>query len=81
MYAPRYYRTRLPAAWTRSGQATVTVRVGGAYEVYLCIGYQRIPLRADEAWALLAALKTALPAEFGAAPEWTARPVRREATA
>lgn len=82
MQQPMYYRAMIPrpvASWNRSGQATVTVRVGGAYEVYLCVGYQRYVLRAEEAWALLAALRTALPAEFGAAPSWTNRPVRQEA--
>lgn len=78
MYTPIYYRATIPTApWNRSGKATVTVRVGGSYEVYLCIGYDRIALRADEGWALLTVLSTALPAEFGAAPAWTDDPVRR----
>lgn len=80
MYAPTYYRATIrDADWTRTGKATVTVRVGGSYEVYLCIGWQRIPIRADEAWALLAALRVALPTEFGDAPSWTREPVRKEA--
>ncbi|MQA06905.1 MAG: hypothetical protein GEV07_30840 [Streptosporangiales bacterium] len=71
MYAPTYYRARIPrASWTRTGKATVTVRVGGTYEVYLCVGQWRIPLHAAEAWGVLAALETAMPSEFGAAPEW-----------
>ncbi|MPZ67853.1 MAG: hypothetical protein GEU83_21015 [Pseudonocardiaceae bacterium] len=81
MYAPTYYRTRYPAAWTKSGRATVTVRVGGTYEVYLCIGHLRVPLRTDEAWALLTALGAAMPAEYGAAPAWTDEPVAREVAA
>lgn len=69
--SPSYFRSRFPAPWRRSCRATVTVRVGGAFDVYLCVGYDRMPLRRDEAWALLAALEAALPAGFGERPAWT----------
>lgn len=79
MYAPTYYRARIPAAsWTRSGKATVTVRVGGTYEVYVCVGQWRIPLHVTEAWGVLAALQAAMPSECGAAPEWFDAPIYGE---
>lgn len=70
-HRPRYFRSRFPAPWNKSGRATVTVRVGGDFEVYACVGYDRVPMRRDEAWALLAALEAALPATFGERPAWT----------
>jgi hypothetical protein len=80
VYAPIYYRARIPdARWTSTGKAIVTVRVGGAYEVYACVGQWRVPLRVDEAWALLAALQAAMPSEHGAAPGWFDAPIYGEA--
>lgn len=80
MYAPTYYRARIPSAgWTRTGKAAVTVRVGGTYEVYLCVGQWRVPLRVEEAWGVLAALQAAMPAEYGAAPGWLDTPIYGEA--
>lgn len=82
MHAPVYFRAHVTnAPWTRSGAATVTVRVGGAYEVYLCVGQWRIPLRAEEAWGVLAALEAAMHGEFGAAPGWFDAPIYGEEAA
>lgn len=70
MNAPRYFSVIAPAPWNKSGKARITVRTGGAYEVYLCVGNDRSGMSADEAWALWTALGNALPAAFGPAPEW-----------
>ncbi|MEV6985008.1 hypothetical protein AB0M95_27635 [Sphaerisporangium sp. NPDC051017] len=66
----RYFSVTAPASWNKSGKATITVRTGGAYPVYLCVGNQRMGLNEIEAWALLVALSNALPATFGPAPDW-----------
>jgi hypothetical protein len=66
----RYFTVAAPASWTKSGTTRVTVRTGGAYPVYLCIGNQRVPVGTDQAWALLAALAQAMPASYGPAPAW-----------
>ena len=66
----RYFTKLAPSPWTKSGTTRVTVRTGGAYDVYLCIGNKRVPLSTDQAWALLAALADAMPASFGPAPGW-----------
>lgn len=66
----RYFSVTAPAPWNKSGKATITVRIGGAYPVYLCVGNQRIPLNESEAWGLRVALGNALPATFGPAPAW-----------
>lgn len=79
LYHPRYFRSRFAAAWNKSGRATVTVRVGGPYDAYVCVGYDRLPLRRDEAWALLAALEAALPVGFGERPAWTHERIESEA--
>lgn len=79
LYHPRYFRAQFPAPWNKSGRATVTVRVGGPYDAYLCVGYERLPLRRDEAWALYAALAAALPEAFGERPAWTHERIEGEA--
>jgi len=68
----RYFTVTAPSQWTKSGTTRVTVRTGGAYEVYLCIGNQRVPASAEQAWALHAALGAALTATFGPTPAWLA---------
>ena len=68
----RYFTVIAPAPWNKSGKAKVTVRTGGAYEVYLCVGNDRMGLKADEAWALWVALGNALPTTFGTVPDWAA---------
>jgi hypothetical protein len=69
----RYVSVRAPASWTTSGTTRVTVRTGGTYDVYLCVGNDRVPVSTDQAWALLAALSEAMPASFGATPGWLPR--------
>ncbi|GAA2870566.1 hypothetical protein GCM10010517_30800 [Streptosporangium fragile] len=66
----RYFSVIAPAPWNTSGKAKITVRTGGACEVYVCVGNHRAAMSAEEAWALWVALGTALPATFGPAPEW-----------
>ncbi|TDD17862.1 hypothetical protein [Nonomuraea diastatica] len=66
----RYFTVTAPAPWNKSGIARITVRTGGSYPVYLCIGNQRAGMSADEAWALWVALGNALAASFGPAPDW-----------
>lgn len=73
MPTARYFSVTAPAPWNKSGEARITVRTGGSYEVYLCVGNQRMPLGKTEAWALWVALGNALTASFGPAPEWAAR--------
>ncbi|MFC7382808.1 hypothetical protein [Sphaerisporangium rhizosphaerae] len=65
-----YFSVTAPASWNKSGKATITIRTGGAYPVYLCVGNQRTGLNEAEAWALWVALGNALPATFGPAPTW-----------
>ncbi|GAA3194537.1 hypothetical protein [Nonomuraea roseoviolacea] len=72
MPAARYFSVISPAPWNKSGQARITVRTGGSYEVYLCVGNQRVPLTEAEAWASWVALGNALSASFGPVPEWAA---------
>jgi hypothetical protein len=67
---PRYFSITAPAPWNKSGTTKVTVRTGGSYPVYLCVGSQRLGMSADEAWALWYALGNALAATFGPAPTW-----------
>jgi hypothetical protein len=66
----RYFTVTAPAPWNKSGTARITVRTGGAYPVYLCVGNQRAGMSADEAWALWVALGNALAASFAPAPDW-----------
>ncbi|MEV6864060.1 hypothetical protein AB0M44_24015 [Streptosporangium subroseum] len=66
----RYFTVIAPAPWNKSGKARITVRTGGSYPVYLCVGNDRSGMSADEAWALWVALSNALPATFGPAPDW-----------
>ncbi|MBN6052698.1 hypothetical protein JYK22_12240, partial [Nonomuraea sp. RK-328] len=72
MPAARYFSVIAPAPWNKAGQARITVRTGGSYEVYLCVGNQRVPLTKAEAWASWVALGNALNATFGPTPEWAA---------
>ena len=76
----RYFTTLAPTPWTRSGTSRVTVRTGGAYDVYLCVGNKRVPVSTNQAWALLAALHQALPASFGPAPAWLPTDPEQEVT-
>ncbi|MEV8635847.1 hypothetical protein AB0395_29745 [Streptosporangium sp. NPDC051023] len=69
MTMPRYFSVIAPASWNKSGTTKVTVRTGGAYSVYLCVGNQRLGLNTDEAWALWVAMSNAL-TTFGPAPDW-----------
>ncbi|MFC3983200.1 hypothetical protein [Streptosporangium jomthongense] len=66
----RYFSVLAPAPWNKSGTTRVTVRTGGSYAVYLCVGNARLGLNADEAWALWTAMGTALATTFGPIPDW-----------
>ncbi|MEU4226003.1 hypothetical protein AB0F17_17040 [Nonomuraea sp. NPDC026600] len=66
----RYFSVTAPAPWNKSGTTRITVRTGGAYQVYACVGNSRAGMSADEAWALWVALGNALAASFGPAPDW-----------
>lgn len=68
--AARYFTVTAPAPWNKSGKAKITVRTGGAYDVYACVGNQRAGMTCDEAWALWVALGNALSADGGQAPDW-----------
>ncbi|MEO3799976.1 hypothetical protein [Nonomuraea sp. B1E8] len=68
----RYFTVTAPAPCNKSGTARITVRTGGSYPVYLCVGNNRAGMSADEAWALWVALGNALAASFGPAPDWAA---------
>ncbi|MFI6503713.1 hypothetical protein [Nonomuraea typhae] len=65
-----------PDPHNKSGTSTVTVRLGGSYPVYLCVGNDRIPMSLDKGWALWVALGNALSAVHGRAPEWAAAQIR-----
>ncbi|MEU1731350.1 hypothetical protein [Streptosporangium sp. NPDC020145] len=69
----RYFSVLAPAPWNKSGKTRVTVRTGGSYAVYVCVGNARLGLNADEAWALWAAMSTALATTFGPIPDWAAQ--------
>ena len=69
-HVARYFSVLAPASWTKSGTTRVTVRTGGSYEVYLCVGNDRVPLTCEQAWALYAALGQALTETSGTAPQW-----------
>ncbi|MFI9558632.1 hypothetical protein [Nonomuraea endophytica] len=66
----RYFSVTAPAPWNKSGTAKITVRTGGSYAVYLCVGNERVGLTTDEGWALWVALGNGLSATYGPAPEW-----------
>ena len=68
----RYFTVTAPAPWNKSGKARITVRTGGSYPVYLCVGNHRAGMSTDEAWALWVALGNALAAVHGPTPEWAA---------
>ncbi|MEU8104500.1 hypothetical protein AB0C18_12350 [Nonomuraea muscovyensis] len=70
--AARYFTVTAPAPWNKSGTSRITVRLGGSYEAYLCVGNERVPLSTDQAWALWVALGNALTTVHGSAPEWAA---------
>ncbi|GAA0949187.1 hypothetical protein [Nonomuraea longicatena] len=67
----RYHSVTAPSPVNKSGKATITARAGGAYEMYLCVGSQRIPLTLVEAWAAWVALGNAL-TTGGPVPGWAA---------
>lgn len=67
-----YYSAEAPDPSLKSGKSTVTVRMGGRYEVYACVGKDRVPMRTTQAWALWVALGNALAAEAGPIPDWAA---------
>ncbi|MEU6997205.1 hypothetical protein [Nonomuraea sp. NPDC046570] len=66
----RYFTVTAPAPWNKSGKAKITVRTGGAYDMYACVGNNRAGMSTDEAWALCVALGNALTVSFGPAPDW-----------
>ncbi|GHH63683.1 hypothetical protein GCM10017673_05040 [Streptosporangium violaceochromogenes] len=70
MNGPWYFSVTAPAPWNKSGQTKVTVRTGGAYQVYVCVGNDRHGMTENEAWALWVALGNALHATCGPAPAW-----------
>lgn len=72
MSEPRYYSVEAPHRGNRSGKSRVTVRTGGAYAVYVCVGTDRVSMTSGQGWALWAALGTALRDSFGEPPEWLA---------
>ncbi|MFI6498719.1 hypothetical protein [Nonomuraea typhae] len=76
MSGPRHFSVIAPDAYNKSGTSTVTVRLGGSYPVYLCVGHDRIPMSTDQGWALWVALGNALTAVHGPAPEWAAAQLR-----
>ncbi|WP_182875647.1 hypothetical protein [Microbispora sp. H10670] len=76
MTAPRYFSVSSPAPHNKSGTARITVRIGGAYPAYLCVGNGRVPLTTDEAWAVWVALGNALTTVHGPAPAWAAEQIQ-----
>jgi hypothetical protein len=76
----RYFSTRAPCPWNKSGTAKLTVRTGGPCEVYLCADNSRMALSADQAWALWIAMGNALHATYGPAPDWADRQTDRDRT-
>ncbi|MEV7907742.1 hypothetical protein [Streptomyces anulatus] len=81
MNLPRYFSVIAPAPWNKSGKTKVTVRTGGAYQVYLCVGNDRSGMTEGEAWALWVALGNALHATYGDTPAWAteqAAPTKQE---
>ncbi|WP_432924275.1 hypothetical protein ACQPZZ_29055 [Microbispora sp. CA-135349] len=73
---PRYFSVSAPAPHNKSGTARITVRIGGAYPAYLCVGNGRVPLTTDEAWAVWVALGNALTSVHGPAPAWAAEQIQ-----
>lgn len=75
---PQYYRLRAPHRYSDSSTTAVTVREGGATDIYLSVGAgnNRMGITREDAWALWRCLGAALHGspDDNTPPDWLTDP-------